>query len=483
MKTLPEESLDPKDWEAFRRLAHRALDDALDSLATVGERPVWQSVPAAVRAEFKAPLPRAGEGSEAAYREYQRLVAPYPLGNTHPRFWGWVIGTGTPMGVVADMLAATLNPNCSDFDHGAANVELQVLDWLKQLMGFPTTASGLLVSGGSVANLVAINVARSALTPFAVRDQGLNGHPRLMLYASSETHNSVQKAAELMGLGTQSLAKIPVREDYRIDVAALKVRIAADRRDGRLPFCVVANAGTVNTGAVDDLTALADLCRDEKLWLHVDGAFGALAVLDGEARRLLAGMERADSLAFDLHKWMYLPYDVGCVLVRDRGQHQEAFAAQASYLKKLPGGIANGEVPEANFGPQLSRSFRALKVWLNLKAYGVDEFARLIGQNLAQAQYLKARVEREAQLELMAPVPLNVVNFRYRGRGLDATAEDAVNTRILVALQERGIAAPSSTLLKGRFCIRVAITNHRSRREDFDALVDGVLALGKEFTR
>jgi glutamate/tyrosine decarboxylase-like PLP-dependent enzyme len=483
MNTLPEESLDPKDWEAFRRLAHRALDDALDSLATVSEQPVWQSVPAAVRAEFKAPLPRTGEGSEAAYRDYQRLVAPYPLGNTHPRFWGWVIGTGTPMGVVADMLAATLNPNCSNFDHGAANVELQVLDWLKQLMGFPASASGLLVSGGSVANLVAINVARSALMPFAVRDQGLNGQPRLMLYASSETHNSVQKAVELMGLGTQSLAKIPVREDYRIDVAALKVRIAADRRDGRLPFCVVANAGTVNTGAVDDLTALADLCRDQKLWLHVDGAFGALAALDGGARKLLAGMERADSLAFDLHKWMYLPYDVGCVLVRNRGQHQEAFAADASYLKKLPGGIANGDAPEANFGPQLSRSFRALKVWLNLKAYGVDEFARLIGQNLAQAQYLKARVEREAELELMAPVPLNVVNFRCRGRGLDATAEDALNTRILVALQERGIAAPSSTLLKGRFCIRVAITNHRSRREDFDALVDGVLALAREFTR
>src|SRR5579859_2326513 len=260
MKNPPEESLDPKDWEAFRHLAHRALDDALDSLATVGERSVWQSVPGEVRAEFKAPLPRTGQGSEAAYHDYQRLVAPYPLGNTHPRFWGWVIGTGTPMGVVADMLAAAINPNCSDFDHSAAFVEQQVIDWLKQLMGFPATASGLLVSGGSVANLVGINVARSALAPFAVREQGLNDHPRLMLYASTETHNSVQKAAELMGMGTRSLAKIPVREDYRIDVATLKARIATDRRDGRQPFCVVANAGTVNTGAVDDINALADLC-------------------------------------------------------------------------------------------------------------------------------------------------------------------------------------------------------------------------------
>jgi aromatic-L-amino-acid/L-tryptophan decarboxylase len=350
-------------------------------------------------------------------------------------------------------------------------------------MGFPSEASGLLVSGGSVANLVGINVARSALAPFAVHSEGLNGHPRLMLYASSETHNSVDKAAELMGLGAASLAKIPVDGDYRIDVTALKARIKADRAAGLTPFCVVGNAGTVNTGAVDDLDALADLCRDEKLWLHVDGAFGALAALDPTGRALVKGMERADSLAFDLHKWMYLPYDVGCVLVRDTQRHQKAFAAQASYLKKLEGGVAKGEAPLTNFGPQLSRGFRALKVWLNLKAYGVDQFARLIGQNIGQAQYLKARVEREPELELLAPVPMNVVNFRYRGKGLDAPTLEALNPRILVALQERGIAVPSQTVLKGRFAIRVAITNHRSRREDFDALADAVLALGREFTR
>lgn len=479
----PELSLDPKDWDAFKRLAHKALDDALDSLATVRERPVWQSVPEAVRAEFKTGLPRKGEGAEAAYQDYRRLVAPYPTGNIHPRFWGWVIGTGTPMGVVADMLAATLNPNCSDFDHSAAFVESQVIAWLKEMLGFPMEGSGLLVSGGSLANLVGINVARSALASFPVREQGLTDQARLMLYASSETHNSVQKAAELMGLGAQSLAKIPVGSDYRIDVVALKARIAADRSQGRVPFCVVANAGTVNTGAVDDLDAIADICRDEELWLHVDGAFGAMAVVDPQARALVKGMERADSLAFDLHKWLYLPIDVGCVLVKDPTRHQDAFAIHASYLKKLPGGIAKGELPEANFGPQLSRGFRALKVWLNLKAYGADEFARLVGQNLGQAQYLKARVEREPELELLAPAPLNIVNFRYRGKGLSDAALEELNPRILVALQERGIAAPSSTQLGGRFAIRVAITNHRSRREDFDALADGVLALGREFAK
>jgi glutamate/tyrosine decarboxylase-like PLP-dependent enzyme len=362
-------------------------------------------------------------------------------------------------------------------------VELQVIEWFKEIMGFPTEASGILVTGGSVSNLVGLNVARSAMAPFAVRREGLSGQPRLMYYTSDETHNSAQKAVELMGLGDASLARIPMDAGYRMDVAALKARIAADRRDGRLPVCVVANAGTVNTGAVDDLEAIADLCRDEKLWLHVDGAFGAFAVLDAGTRSMLKGMERADSLAFDLHKWMYLPYDTGCVLIRDGKKHKDAFAVQASYLNKLEGGIAATPVAFADYGPQLSRGFRALKVWLNLKAYGVDEFARLVSQNLAQAQYLKERVERESLLELLAPVLMNVVNLRYRGKGLDEKTLNDLNARILVALQERGIAAPSSTSLKGRFAIRVAITNHRSRREDFDALADAVLALGQEFTR
>jgi glutamate/tyrosine decarboxylase-like PLP-dependent enzyme len=266
-----------------------------------------------------------------------------------------------------------------------------------------------------------------------------------------------------------------------MDMGALKARIAADRRAGHLPFCVAANAGTVNTGAIDPLDAIADLCTAERLWLHVDGAFGALAALDPENRGLLKGMERADSLAFDLHKWMYLPYDVGCTLVRDKEIHKAAFAVQASYLNKLEGGIADAPVAFADYGPQLSRGFRALKVWMNLKAYGADKFARLIAQNLRQARYLKERVETTQELELLAPVPLNVVNFRYRAKGLDETALNELNARILIALQERGIAAPSSTVLKGRFAIRAAITNHRSRREDFDALVAAVIALGREF--
>src|SRR5579872_6219256 len=295
MKTANEENLDPANWEEFRRLAHQVLDDALDYQATVRERPAWQPIPPAVRARFTEPAPKTGAGEAAAYRAYQELIAPYPQGNIHPRFWGWVQGTGMPLGMLAEMLAATMNVNAPGFEQASTYAELQLLDWLKDMMGFPRAAGGILVSGGSVANLVGLNVARSAMAPFAVRREGLSAQPRLMVYASSETHNSVQKAVELMGLGAESLAHIPVTDEYRIDMAGLNARVAADRKAGRLPFCVVANAGTVNTGAIDPLDELADLCRDEKLWLHVDGAFGALAVLDPASRGLVRGMERADS--------------------------------------------------------------------------------------------------------------------------------------------------------------------------------------------
>jgi len=477
---LPEETLDPGDWEAFARLAHRMVDDSIDYLKTVRERPVWQRIPDAVRTRIAEPLPREGAGEEAAYADYAELVAPYPLGNIHPRFWGWVIGTGTPLGVMAEMLAATMNNNAAGHRQSATFVELQVLDWLKEIMGYPVKAGGVLLSGGSIANQVGLAVARNAMAPFDVRCRGLSGGPRLMFYTSTESHNSVQRACELLGLGADSLAAIPVRADFTIDVAALEAHIAEDRAAGRIPCCVSANAGTVNTGAIDPIAELADLCEREKLWLHVDGAFGALGVLDPATRPKLAGIERADSIAFDLHKWMYLPYEVACTLVRSHEAHTAAFAAHADYLARMDRGISTGPVIWADYAPQLSRTFRALKVWMNLKAYGLDRFARAIARNVEQARYLADLVERSPDLELLAPVPLNVVNFRFVAPGLDQAALDELNARILAELQERGIAVPSSTVLNGRFALRVANTNHRSRRDDFDVLVAAVSRLGRE---
>jgi aromatic-L-amino-acid/L-tryptophan decarboxylase len=479
--SMNEESLDPGDWEGLRMLGHRMVDDALEYLRTVRERRVWQSPPDAVRARLDEPLPRQGQGYEKAYRDFLEGVLPYPTGNIHPRFWGWVIGTGTPFTALTEMLAATVNPNVSGFDDGASLVEDRVLAWFKEVMGFPATAGGLLVSGGSMANLVGLAVARHARAPFDVRRLGQAAAPRRMvLYASVEVHTSVKKAAELLGLGSEALRLLPVDADYRLDLQALRDAIAADRKAGFDPFCVVGTAGTVNTGATDDLEGLADVCKKERLWMHVDGAFGALAALSPELKARLEGMERADSLAFDPHKWGYFPIEVGCVLVRDPEGQRAAFTTAAAYLAPGEGGLAGRADRFADRGLQLTRGFKALKVWMGLKAEGAEKLGRLVKQNVDQATYLAARVRETSELEMIAPAPLNVVCFRYRGEG--GGDLDRINKSILVRLHDSGVAAPSYTVLGGRYALRVCITNHRTRREDLDVLVREVVRLGRELS-
>jgi glutamate/tyrosine decarboxylase-like PLP-dependent enzyme len=329
-------------------------------------------------------------------------------------------------------------------------------------------------------NLVGLAVARSARAGFDVRRLGAGGGgARLAVYASSEAHSSIRKAVELLGLGAENLRQVPVRDDFTLDLAALERMVAEDRGAGLRPICVVGNAGTVNTGAIDDLPALADFATREGLWFHVDGAFGALASLSPGLRPRVAGMERADSLTFDFHKWLYLPYEIGVVLVRDEEQHRRAFSLTPEYLVRAERGLAAGRW-FSDYGVQLSRGFRALKAWMHLKEHGTEKLGRLIGQNVAQAQHLAGLVSRSAELELMAPVALNIVCFRYRAPGLDGPALDTLNQELLIRLQESGVAAPSSTRLRGRFVIRTAITNHRSRREDFDAMITEVLRIGRE---
>jgi aromatic-L-amino-acid/L-tryptophan decarboxylase len=330
---IHEESLDPADWGALRELGVQMVSDMLEYLENVRERPVWQPIPNQIKANFRQPLPLEPEPADKVYQEFRQNILPYPLGNIHPRFWGWVIGTGTPLGILAEMLAAGMNPNAGGGEHAATYVEIQVLNWCKEMMGFPFQASGLLVSGGSMANLVGLTVARNAKANYDIRRQGLYGsNSRMTLYGSQEMHSSLQKAVELLGLGSESLRKIEVDSEFRIDQQALRTAITEDRQRGYLPICIIGNAGTVNTGAVDDLEALADICQDDNLWFHVDGAFGALARLNPDLRPLLKGMERADSLAFDLHKWMYMPFEVGCALVRHEESHRRAFSLTPDYL-------------------------------------------------------------------------------------------------------------------------------------------------------
>ncbi len=467
------------DPESLRALGHRIVDDLVDWMGRIGDEPAWQKMPPETRARLSAPLPREPLALEQVYREFQRDVFPYRYGNVHPRFFGWVNGSGLPIAVFADLLASAMNSNVGGFDQAAVLVEERVLLWLREALDFSVDGGGLLTSGGSMANLLGLAAARAARAPFDARRAGLAGNAPLSVYASTETHSSIRKAVELLGIGAQGLRLAPVDGAHRVDVAALAGAIRADRAAGLQPLAIVGNAGTVNTGATDDLAALAELAEREGLWLHVDGAFGALAWLCAEERDALEGLQRADSLAFDLHKWMYLPSDVGCVLVRDPATLERAFAFEAPYLVNLRGGLTGAS--EHSFkdrGLELTRRFRALKVWFALRAHGLAAFERAIRANLAQARHLASRVEREERLELLAPAPLNVVCFRWRAPGIDGAALDALNEELLVRLQESGVAVPSHTRLGGRFALRVAITNHRTTLQDVELLADEVLRLG-----
>jgi glutamate/tyrosine decarboxylase-like PLP-dependent enzyme len=348
------------------------------------------------------------------------------------------------------------------------------------LFNFPEEASGMLISGGTNANITALTVARNAFDP-RIREEGLGClSGQLTMYSSIETHSCNQKAAEVLGIGNAHLRRIPVDANFRIDLQALKTQIAVDRAAGFLPFCIVGNAGTVNTAAIDPLDELLEICRAEKLWFHIDGAFGALAKLVPEYADQLKAIEQADSLAFDLHKWMYLPYEVGCVLIRSREKHRAAFALQPSYLTSHDRGLAAGPDPTTNYGLELSRGFKALKVWMSIREHGIDRFRQLIAQNIAQCFYLGELIEKTPTLELLTPVTMNIVCFRYNPGKLSTDALNALNKEILMQLQETGIAAPSNAFLHGQYAIRVANVNHRSRKEDFDLLVKTIVTIGEK---
>jgi glutamate/tyrosine decarboxylase-like PLP-dependent enzyme len=473
-------SLDPSDWQGFRRLCHTMVDRALDTMMAKRSQPVWQPVPAAIKQQIAEPLPRDEQGAEKACEDFTRLIEPYATGNTHPRFFGWVHGAGTPIGALAEFLAAAMNANVGGRDHGAVYVERQVIEWCRQIFGFPTDTSGVLVSGTSMATLIGLTVARNSKAGHDVRVEGLGGAGGLLVaYASSEVHGAVPKVLEILGLGRNSLRLIPVDADYRMKMAALREAVERDRRAGLTPFCVIGTAGTVNSGATDPLAEMADFCAAENLWFHVDGAFGAFAILAEPAAADLAGMERADSLAFDFHKWLHVPYDAGCVLIRQGALHQQAFAGRPAYLAPVEHGLAAGAPWFCDYGPELSRGFRALKVWFTIKSHGVRRLGRQIARNCALARSLAEQVKAQPAFQLLAPVPLNIVCLRYVGALRQPAVIDAVNKAIVADLQESGVAAPSTTRIGGALAIRVCICNHRTREADIAMFLQTALARGR----
>jgi glutamate/tyrosine decarboxylase-like PLP-dependent enzyme len=474
-------SLDPEDWSAMRALGHRMVDDMCSYLETVRERRVWQPVPTEIRERLRSGPPDAPLGAAKVYDEFLRLVLPYPHGNIHPRYWGWVTGTGTPLGMFADLLAAGMNSHVGFGDQSATHVEEQLLGWFREIFRFPADGSGVVVSGCTVANLTALTVARNCRAGIDVRRLGVRSFPEpVLVYGTSESHTSIVRALEVLGLGRDSLRCVPTDTDYRMRPDSLREMVSADQHAGARPIAVVATAGTTNTGSIDDLQAIADVCAEFGLWLHVDGAFGALLALVPDLRARLAGIERADSLAFDLHKWLHVPYDAGVALFRSSEAQRASFSLEAAYLSRFETGVSTGPANYMERGLQLSRSFRALKAWMTIKEHGFTKLGRVIEQNVDQATYLAELVDRSPELERLAGVPLNIVCFRYVAPGLSQEELDELNAALLRSLHNDGIAVPSHTRIAERFAIRVAITNHRSRRADFELLTQEVTNRGRK---
>lgn len=472
------ETLDPAEWGPLRELSRRIVDDAIDYTRDVRDRPVWRHMPPEVRAHFRGPAPQAGQPLEEVYEELVVNMLPYPMGNIHPRFWMWYMGASNVTGALGDFLAAILGSNLGGGDHAAAEIDRQVVDWLKEMMGYPPEASGTLVSGGSMANLIGLTVARNRMSGIDLRELGVTALKAPMrFYGSDQIHFCHQKAVEAMGLGNRALCRVPSDAGCRMDINALRNAIAQDRANGLNPACVIATAGTVNTGAVDDLESIADLCAEEGLWLHVDGCIGALLAIAPESHSLVQGIARADSIALDPHKWLHAPFEVGCALIQDARAHHGAFTVTPEYLENTPRGIASGAWLH-DYGLQTSRGFRALKVWMALKEHGVSKFGRLIEQDLAHARYLTEGILATPSLDMCAPTSINIVCFRYDPGGLSDVALKKLNMEIMVRMQEAGIAAVSDTTVRGRHCLRAAINNHRTTRNDLDVLVEEVVREG-----
>ncbi|MCP1269112.1 pyridoxal phosphate-dependent decarboxylase family protein [Acetobacter cerevisiae] len=470
--------LDPENWDALRALGHRMLDEMLDNVQNVASGPVWQPMPDTVRHGFRdATLPTQGTSLTALYGQFSQSVTPYATGNRHPRFMGWVHGGGTAQGMLAELLAAGLNANLGGRDHAPIEVERMVIRWAATMLGFPETATGVLVTGSSMANFIAmITASRAVNGGLEMRNAGLAGR-KLVGYAAQTAHGCIARAFDMAGLGTQALRRVPVDADFRMDMATLRQMVAADRAAGLEPFVVVGTAGTVDTGSIDPLTALADFAEAENLWFHVDGAFGAMARLSPDYAPALAGMERANSIAFDFHKWAQTPYDAGCVLVREPGRQAAAFAQSLAYLSREDRGLAAGAPWFCDLGPDLSRGFRALKVWFTLASFGTERLGGVVSQCCAVAQHLAKRVQATPCLELLAPVTLNIVCFRVIASDTD---EDSLNGELVKDLQESGVAAPSTTIVHGKRAIRAAIVNHRTVEADADLMLETLLDLAEK---
>jgi len=450
----------------------------IDYLGGLRDRPACRHTSSRdIRSGLDSKLPIKGTGFDSLLRVFRETIVPFSRQNAHPRMFGYVQSPGTPLGAFADLLASTLNANLTIWRSAPAPVDLErlTIDWIRQILGFRAEAGGLFVSGGSMANLAALAAARQT------KEHSLG---RLRIYASSATHFSIAKAAVLLGIGRENVQYVAVDDRFRMRVDDLVAKINADLEAGYVPFCVVGNAGTVDTGAVDPLHEIREVANRFQLWMHVDGSYGAFAVLAESARKLFAGMEQADSIALDPHKWLYLPVDVGCVIYRDPEAARAAFAHEAEYTRMF-----GEEADEAfvcwDYGPELSRRFRALKVWMLLKGVGLDRLRDAIESNLACARHLESMVRASDDFEMVAPVELSIFCFRHVPKRLkDQSPQqiDAFNERLLVALQRDGSSYLSNATLGGRFALRGCVLNYRTTLRDMEILLNDLRRVAKSLS-
>lgn len=460
--------------EEFRRLARQAIEIVERFYEQLPHAPVMPVTTAdAVRSLLSEPLPDQPFDAAQALAVVQDVVYPLSRHNGHPRFFGYVASPGTAAAAIGDLLAAGLNANVTSWRSAPAAAEMEhtVIGWLKQMTGFAPQGTGLLVSGGSMANFSALAAARTAADPDAVH-RGVSSTKPLRIYASTEVHFSMPKGARLLGIGSDNVVLIPTDAAFRMDVAELERRIEADRDAGMRPMCIVANAGAVNTGAFDPLPPIADISERHNLWLHVDGAYGGFSALAPSAKPLFAGIERADSLSLDPHKWLYSSVGCGCILYRDPRAAIATFSHDADYTR--PVGLSNDEAFAFwDLGPELSRPFRALPLWLQIKLHGAQHLADAIEHNIACAHYFGRLVTQAPDFELLAPVGLSIFNFRYAPPNFTGDL-DALNERILLALQRGGSSYLSNTRIHGQFALRGCVLNYRTTQADMEQLLEDV---------
>jgi aromatic-L-amino-acid decarboxylase len=474
------------EWtrEEIQRIGYRVVDLIAEHVTRLPEDPVFRPVPPDLQQRFQCtPAPVMGASPDEILAEFSETIEPFPFGNGHPRFWAWVNSPPAVMGIFGDALAAAMNPSCAGGNHAAIYVERQVTGWFREMLGLPAEAKGLLVSGGSMATLTALAVARHVKSGIDVRANGLRDAAQpFAFYLSSESHACARKAIELLGFGSAAIRTIPAGSDYCMNLEALDLALTDDRARRITPIAVVASAGTTNTGAIDDLDAIAGICRRHDAWLHVDAAYGGPAVLTAEYAHALRGLGQADSVALDPHKWLFVPVEAGLVFLRDADAMRSAFSLVPPYLRTDGSTTGVGGPPWfSEFGFQQTRGFRALKVWMTMKEFGLAGYKAAIEENIALARYLADRVRSSPDLGLTAPPSLSVVCFRLLGRSVaneDAVA--ALNRSLLERLQLGGEAFLSSTELQGRFTLRACIVNYRSTRRDVDRMLEAVRTLAAE---